>query len=194
MRATAPIELDLVSPPTGDESGAPSRSAAKWPLVGLIVVAAVAVLAGRAQPREPASMGTVLRATGVFQCAAGAYSTFQIDVVNQFDKPVTLSKVAVEATGAPAMRAAFGPEGDMGPCRAGWSWPTALKRLTIAPDHLGVVFLAYPRVCQPAAGPVFRSVLVTVDVGGHRRLVRDITPDAESLTEVNANSSVICDT
>jgi hypothetical protein len=114
-------------------------------------------------------------------------------VVNQLGTPITVSHVTADAVGAPRMRLALGPEGEVGPCGSGWSWSSAPTRLTLEPNDLGVVFVGFPMSCQPDPGPIVKSVSFTIEAAG-QKVSRDITPDPESLAGINEHTAVTCDT
>jgi hypothetical protein len=188
MRSTTiPIDLDQ-QPPVQ----APRRRS-KWPLAAFAVFAILGALIGHLQRSAPPKLGTVVRATGIDGCEAGADMVVELDVVNQMESTITLTGVAVGVAGAQVLRVAFAPEGEAGPCRPGSSWASTSQRLRLQPNDLGAVFIAYPRVCNPTPGPTFNSFALTIEVGS-RKIVRDVTPDADTLTDVNQNASVVCAT
>jgi hypothetical protein len=140
-----------------------------------------------------AELGTVVRASALSVCDHGNDRAFEIDVVNQLGTPITLSHVAVDVVGAPSLRIALGPEGEVGPCGSGWPWSSAPARLTLAPNDLGVVFVGLPMPCQPDPGPIVKSVSLTIEAAG-QKVSRNITPDPESLADINEHTAVTCDT
>lgn len=189
-----PLGLDIGSGPS--DSPEPWQwQRAMWPAVGVVVLAATAVVVGHLQrpaPPPPPPLETIVVPGGAIGSSrAGSRVLLWVSIRNAGKNAVTLTEPGAEpGAGAEVLdvRVALG----LGSYPTDGVWPPA-QSVQIGPGVIAFVAIRFRVDCRVASPqlPFLPAIIVTVSAG-RKRSIANITPDEQTMDAIGVNAEQEC--
>lgn len=189
-----PLGLDIGAGPS--ESPEPWQwQRAMWPAVGVVVLAATAVVVGHLQrpaPVPPPALETIVVPGGAIGSSrTGSHVLLWVSIRNAGSNPVMLTDPEAESgagTDVLDVRVALG----LGSYPMDGAWPPA-QSVAIGPGVSAFVAIRFRVDCRVANAqlPLLPAIIVTVSAG-RKRSIANITPDEQTMIAIGVNAEQQC--